>query len=477
MDRHVSELLHSLPGKVFPPESQQYTESVHSYFSAQESQIKPACVVRPGTTADVVTAISLLVKANQLQGVGSVKFAIRSGGHACFAGSANVADGVTIDLRDLNLIEVKKQGSTQLCVGAGASWGQVYRALDPLGLAIPGGRHSQVGVGGLTLGGGLSHFSGHVGLVCDNVLEYEVVLASGSIVRATPNDLEYSDLFYALRGGSNNFGIVTRFTFRTFPQGHLWGGTLIHPIETKTQQLQAFYDFCGDSYDPSASLIHSFGMSSERGSGFVTSIVYTKPEHEPAVVKPFTEIQPVYQNTLRELSLTALTLEQDAFNENGLCQIMIATTYYLHLPLLHRTYHLWQDSCDSVRHCTGIVWSVTLQPITPTIIAHSPFLQEAIPDLARNSNKTVVVAQLTGTWKDSEDTAAVEATALKLIDSIDREARAVEMETGYIYLNYAHAGQNVFGEGQRKEGLREISRKYDPEGIFQRAVPGGFKLF
>ncbi|KAL9020281.1 MAG: hypothetical protein Q9185_002461 [Variospora sp. 1 TL-2023] len=346
--------------------------------------------------------------------------------------------------------------------------------------------------------GGLSHFSGHVGLVCDNVLEYEVVLASGSIVRATPNDPECSDLFYALRGGSNNFGIVTRFTFRTFPQGHLWGGTLIHPIETQTQQLQAFYDFCGHSYDPSASLIHSFGMSSERGSGFVNSIVYTKPEHEPAIVKRFTEIQPIYQNTLRELSLTALTLEQDAFNENGLwlfsqsppvcfqastvliwadSQIMIATTYYLHLPLLHRTYNLWQDSCDSVRHCTGMVWSVTLQPITPTIIAHSPFLQEAIPDLASNSNKTVVVAQLTGTWNDSEDSAAVEATALKLIDSIDSEARACGMDTGYIYLNYAHTGQNVFGEGQRKERLREISRKYDPEGIFQRAVPGGFKLF
>lgn len=166
--------------------------------------------------------------------------------------------------------------------------------------------------------GGLSHFSGHVGLVCDNVLEYEVVLASGLIVRATQNDPEYSDLVYALRGGSNNFGIVTQFTFRTFDQGHLWGGILIHPIETHAQQLQAFYDFCADSYDPNASLIHSFGMSSERGSGFVNSVVYTKPKQDPAVVKPFTEIQPIYQNTLRELSLTTLTTEQDAFNENGL---------------------------------------------------------------------------------------------------------------------------------------------------------------
>lgn len=89
--------------------------------------------------------------------------------------------------------------------------------------------------------GGLSHFSGHVGLVCDNVLEYEVVIPDGTIIRATADDPDHGDLFRALRGGSNNFGIVTQFTFRTFRQGRLWGGTLIHPLETKGQQLEAFY--------------------------------------------------------------------------------------------------------------------------------------------------------------------------------------------------------------------------------------------
>ena len=175
--------------------------------------------------------------------------------------------------------------------------------------------------------GGLSHFSGTVGLVCDNVQEYEVVLASGITVRATENSLEHGDLFRALRGGSNNFGIVTRFVFRAFRQGRLWGGTLIHPIETKEQQLQAFYDFAGGPlYDPNVSLIHSFGMSAERGSGFVSSIVYTKPQSEPAVIKPFIDLKPTYLNTLRELSLTELTHEQDSFNENGLWYVLCSTS-------------------------------------------------------------------------------------------------------------------------------------------------------
>jgi len=123
-----------------------------TYFSAQESQIKPACIVRPQTTADVVTTVSHLVQANQLHGIGSLKFAIHSGGHACFAGSANVSDGVTIDLRGLNSIDVN-EGASEVSIGTGVSWEEVYRRLDPLGLAVPGGRHSQVGVGGLTLGG------------------------------------------------------------------------------------------------------------------------------------------------------------------------------------------------------------------------------------------------------------------------------------------------------------------------------------
>lgn len=156
MDQHVSNFSHALPGKVFLPTSQEYTESLNTYFSAQESHIEPACIARPQTSEDVTTIVRELVTANSLHGIGSVKFAIRGGGHACFAESANVSGGITIDLRGLNSIEVSEDRS-QVSIGAGVCWGQVYRALDPLSLAVPGGRHSQVGVGGLTLGGKVPH--------------------------------------------------------------------------------------------------------------------------------------------------------------------------------------------------------------------------------------------------------------------------------------------------------------------------------
>ena len=152
MEQHVSALSSVLPGKVYLPGGEQYAESLNTYFSAQESQIQPACIVQPHSSADVVAAISYLVSANHRYGIGSLKFAIRSGGHACFAGSANVSNGVTIDLRRLDSIEIVEDSSL-VWIGAGASWGEVYRTLDPMNLAVPGGRHSQVGVSGLTLGG------------------------------------------------------------------------------------------------------------------------------------------------------------------------------------------------------------------------------------------------------------------------------------------------------------------------------------
>ena len=133
------------------------------------------------------------------------------------------------------------------------------------------------------------------------------------------SDTQHSELFRALRRSSNNFGIVTRFTFRIFPQDRMWGGVSIHGLESKDEQLKALYDFCvNPAYDENASLITSFGMSAARGSGVANTLTYTMAGSEPRAFKPFIDAQPLYMNTFRELTLTELTKEQDAFNENGL---------------------------------------------------------------------------------------------------------------------------------------------------------------
>lgn len=141
-------------GKVAYPSSAQYNASLQNYYAAQESALEPGCFVRPTSAEDVSKTVKVLAKAYNLDK--SQKFAFKSGGHTSWAGAANIEDGVTIDLGSLNATTLSKDRTTA-AIGPGATWGQVYKALDPYGLSVTGGRVAAVGVGGLTLGGKLSH--------------------------------------------------------------------------------------------------------------------------------------------------------------------------------------------------------------------------------------------------------------------------------------------------------------------------------
>lgn len=132
-------------------------------------------------------------------------------------------------------------------LGPGNTWWDVYRVLDPLGVSVVGGRTAGVGVGGLLLGGGISYLSGKYGWACDNMVNFEVVLASGKIVDVNETN-GYSDLFWALEGGSStNFGIVSRFDVRAFKQGDLWGGTRVYALEKNESLAEVFENFIVDA--------------------------------------------------------------------------------------------------------------------------------------------------------------------------------------------------------------------------------------
>ena len=194
-----------------------YEQSVGSYFSVFEQVITPYCVVQPSSASEVSTIIKTFVAANSSGH--ECLFAVRSGGHTPFAGAANIDDGITVDLSALNSVTYQADANTT-AVGPGATWDQVYLAVESQGHQVVGGRSSTVGVGGLSIGGGNSYYASRMGLVCDNVLQFEVVLASGEVVSASLD--ENPDLFKALKGGSSNTGIVTRLDLTTFPLESLW---------------------------------------------------------------------------------------------------------------------------------------------------------------------------------------------------------------------------------------------------------------
>lgn len=231
-----------------------------------------------------------------------------------FAGSANIQDGVTIDMRGVDDIELNSDRSV-VSIGAGANWGSVYTQLDLYNLSVAGARDSTVGVGGLVTGGGISYFGPRYGWACDNVLNYVVVLANGSIVNA--NRHKNPELLWALRGGSNNFGIVVRADLQTIAQGEIWGGVVFYDFSTADKQVEAIAAFNQhDTYDEFSSLVPSFAYSN--GSSLVVnSIEYTKPVVDPPVFRNLMSI-PSLKSTMRLTNISDLVGEAESLQTNGL---------------------------------------------------------------------------------------------------------------------------------------------------------------
>ena len=165
--------------------------------------------------------------------------------------------------------------------------------------------------------GGISYFATKEAFVCDNVVSYEVVLANGTVINVTSSS--HGDLWLALKGGGNNFAIVTSFTFRTFQQGDIWGGTIYYPLTTVTQQLQAFNAFSSAAnFDVNAGLIQSFGYSGGEGALILNQIAYALPEVNPPAYQPFTSIEPQLESTTAITNLAALSVAEDALSPPNL---------------------------------------------------------------------------------------------------------------------------------------------------------------
>src|SRR5579884_294203 len=189
----------------------------------------PALIVRCVDVADVIAATNF-AREQQLP------LAVRGGGHNG-PGLGTCDDGLVTDLSSMKGIRVDPSQRT-VRVEGGCTWGEVDHATHPFGLATPSGFISTTGVGGLTLGGGIGYLSRRFGLTIDNLLGVDMVLADGRFVTASAE--ENSDLFWAVRGGGGNFGVVTSFLFRLHPISTVYGGPMLWPME-KAKELLAFW--------------------------------------------------------------------------------------------------------------------------------------------------------------------------------------------------------------------------------------------
>ncbi|MBX5452301.1 MAG: FAD-binding oxidoreductase [Thermogemmatispora sp.] len=221
---NASALQANLRGQVIQRGDAAY-EAARRVYNAMIDK-RPALIVRCADVADVITAVNFARDHG-------LPLSIRSGGHNA-GGLGTCDDGLVIDLSLLRYTHVDPDRHTAR-VGAGCTWGDVDHATHAFGLAVPAGIISTTGVGGLTLGGGLGHLTRSYGLTIDNLLEATVVLADGSLVVAS--EQQQPDLFWALRGGGGNFGVVTSFLFRTQPVATVYAGPMLWELEKAPEIL------------------------------------------------------------------------------------------------------------------------------------------------------------------------------------------------------------------------------------------------
>jgi len=220
----------SLRGELIEPGDQRYDAARKVYNGMIDR--RPRLIAPCTDVADVITAVNF-GRENKLL------VAVRGGGHN--AGGLGVCDeGLVVDLSPMRYVRVDPKKRTVLA-GGGALWGDMDHAAHAFGLAVPAGIISTTGVGGLTLGGGLGHLTRQCGLTIDNLLGVDMVLADGRFVTASAK--EHADLFWAVRGGGGNFGVVTSFLFKAHPIHTSYAGPMLWPMEDATEVMRWYRAF------------------------------------------------------------------------------------------------------------------------------------------------------------------------------------------------------------------------------------------
>jgi FAD/FMN-containing dehydrogenase len=219
-----------LRGRIVKPGDADYEASRRLYNAMIDR--RPALIVQCRDVADVMHSVDFAREQSLL-------LAVRGGGHNG-GGLGSCDDGLVIDLSALKGIRVDAEART-VRVEGGCTWGDVDHATHAFGMATPSGIIGSTGVGGLTLGGGIGHLTRRYGLSVDNLLEADVVLADGQLVKASPDS--HPDLYWALRGGGGNFGVVTSFLFRLHPVDQVLAGPTFWPLERAAEVMRWYRDF------------------------------------------------------------------------------------------------------------------------------------------------------------------------------------------------------------------------------------------
>jgi hypothetical protein len=327
----------------------------------------------------------------------------------------------------------------------------------------------------------VSFFSGRYGFACNNIESYEVVLANGTIV--TASSTKNASLFRALKGGNNNFGIVTQFNAKLYSQSAFWGGQISQPVTNK----EAYFDFLtkftnSATYDPYAALISIFIWIQGAPATILHTPTYTNgtATWPPASFKPLDDM-PKLTTTIRKEKLASFTNELGAESiatqgrQSAFLTLSFVNDPEVAADFMARVWELSNAVAQDLVTVIGLVWVTTFQPLP-----HVLYSKDASANVMgfERFEEDLINILFVPTWTLATDTERVYARMKQL----EADLVALEKEMGvynpWIYLNYAAGWQKpIDSYGAASVAfLKSVSKQYDPRGLFQKAVPGGFKL-
>jgi FAD/FMN-containing dehydrogenase len=399
---------------------------------------RPALIARPLDVADVVAAVAYAVEAD-------LPIAVRGGGHSV-AGHCIGDGGVVVDLRLMRYASVDPDARLATC-GGGALWEDLDPPCLRHGLAAPGGTFGDTGVAGLTLGGGIGHLIGLHGLTLDNLVSVTVVTAAGDVVQASED--ENAELFWALRGGGGNFGVVTDFTFRLHPVGRLRAGQLVYDLGDAEEVVAKWRDLMAGAPDDLATFAFIAQSSASEAQGAIVAVADFGEHGDDAIAELLSDPEPI-ANTLRPMYYAEL---QEIFGRMpfGL------RNYWSGRFLRGLPDELIGLSAGHLRN--GVAGSIMFEPIFGAAARVPP---EATAFAGREAKYN---ATFIATWEEAAEDERRIAAARGFSALLEPWA------TGGGYINYASesVGDGLETEygAERFARLREVKRQYDPDNRFR----------
>jgi len=460
-----------ITSKVLVASDPDYAGRQSSFWSFSAAQLSPAAIALPGNAQEVALIVKALIAAQQ-------PFAIRSGGHTNWPGSNNINGGVVIDLSQITHVWVSTDSKT-VDIGPGGKWRDVYAELDKHGLAVAGGREGNVGVAGLILGGGNTFFTARRGFACDNVIEFEVVLASGEIVTASKTN--NADLFRALKGGSNNFGVVTNFKMVAIPCPKVWGGMSFLPKATLPAAIDALVDFVPRVVDDDGSNLVCMFTYMPNFKDIVVATLYANVDgvENPPIFNKWLEL-PRIMDMIKMTSIKEMAFEYNIPAGHHVLWFTLSlkndATIVTKAAELHE---ILVEQLKTVDPEGGFTTQCLFQPL-PRLFGQRGAEAGGNVMGVEDQPSDGLLWLATAMMRTAEHEAQARPLVEKWVTDV-KEFAASAVEGGLLpwtYLNYADPTQAVL-ESYGVENLqrvRDAAAKYDPQQAFQKLCPGGFKI-